>query len=114
MGRADPRRGHAVLARRLADDLRIAPRGAPAEGYRDLIEEVKDTGGRVALDSEGERLILALTEDPDVVKLNVAEASELLRVPTARRDTLSRPRRRSATWLAATGMPGSSHGDPRV
>jgi 1-phosphofructokinase family hexose kinase len=62
------------------------PRGAPAEGYRDLIEEVKDTGVRVALDSEGERLILALTAGPDVVKLNVAEAGELLGVPTARRD----------------------------
>jgi 1-phosphofructokinase family hexose kinase len=62
------------------------PRGAPVEGYRDLIEEVKDGGVRVALDSEGERLRLALTAGPDVVKLNVAEASELLGVPTARRD----------------------------
>lgn len=62
------------------------PRGAPVEGYRALIEEVKDTGVLVALDSEGERLSLALTAGPDVVKLNVAEASELLDVPTARRD----------------------------
>lgn len=62
------------------------PRGAPAEGYRDLIGEVKDMGVRVALDSEGERLSLALTAGPDVVKLNVAEAGELLGVPTARRD----------------------------
>lgn len=62
------------------------PRGAPVEGYRALIEEVKDTGVLVALDSEGERLSLALTAGPDVVKLNVAEASELLGVPTARRD----------------------------
>jgi 1-phosphofructokinase family hexose kinase len=62
------------------------PRGAPVEGYRDLIEEVKDAGVRVALDSEGERLRLALTAGPDVVKLNVEEASELLGVPTARRD----------------------------
>jgi 1-phosphofructokinase family hexose kinase len=62
------------------------PRGAPVEGYRDLIEEVKGPGVLVALDSEGEHLSLALTAGPDVVKLNVAEASELLGVPTARRD----------------------------
>jgi 1-phosphofructokinase family hexose kinase len=62
------------------------PRGAPDEGYRDLIEEVRDAGVRVALDAEGERLRLALSAGPDVVKVNVAEAGELLGVPTARRD----------------------------
>jgi 1-phosphofructokinase family hexose kinase len=62
------------------------PRGAPDEGYRDLIAEVRGAGVRVALDSEGDRLRFALTARPDVVKLNVAEAGELLGVPTARRD----------------------------
>jgi 1-phosphofructokinase family hexose kinase len=62
------------------------PRGAPDEGYRDLIEEVRDAGVRVGLDSEGRRLSVALTAGPDVVKLNVAEAGQLLGVPTARRD----------------------------
>jgi 1-phosphofructokinase family hexose kinase len=62
------------------------PRGAPDEGYRDLIAEVRDAGVRVALDAEGERLRLALSAGPDVVKVNVAEAGELLGVPTARRD----------------------------
>jgi 1-phosphofructokinase family hexose kinase len=62
------------------------PRGAPDEGYRDLIEEVRSAGVRVALDSEGRRLSVALAAEPDVVKLNVAEAGELLGVPTARRD----------------------------
>ncbi|MGH2680615.1 MAG: 1-phosphofructokinase family hexose kinase [Actinomycetota bacterium] len=61
------------------------PRGAPDEGYRDLIEEARGRGARVALDSEGERLSTALTARPDVVKVNVAEAGELLGVPTARR-----------------------------
>ena len=62
------------------------PRGAPDEGYRDLIEEARRGGVRVALDSEGERLRLALTAEPDIVKVNVAEAGELLGMPTARRD----------------------------
>lgn len=62
------------------------PRGAPNEGYRDLIAEVREVGVHVALDSEGDRLRFALAAGPDVVKVNVAEAGELLGVPTARRD----------------------------
>jgi 1-phosphofructokinase/tagatose 6-phosphate kinase len=41
---------------------------------------------RVALDSEGDRLRIALTANPDIVKVNVAEAGGLLGAPTARRD----------------------------
>jgi 1-phosphofructokinase family hexose kinase len=62
------------------------PRGAPDGGYRDLIAEVRALGVRVALDAEGVRLREALPEGPDVVKVNVAEASGLLEVPTARRE----------------------------
>ena len=62
------------------------PRGAPDEGYRDLIHEARRGDVRVALDSEGERLRLALTAEPEIVKVNVAEAGGLLGVPTARRD----------------------------
>jgi 1-phosphofructokinase family hexose kinase len=62
------------------------PRGAPDDGYRDLIAEARRAGVRVALDSEGARLRAALDAEPDVVKLNVAEAGGLLGVPTARRD----------------------------
>lgn len=62
------------------------PRGAPDEGYRDLIAEARAAGVRVALDAERERLSSALAASPDVVKVNVAEAGELLGVPTARRD----------------------------
>ena len=40
----------------------------------------------VAVDAEGERLRLALEAQPDVVKVNQAEARELLGVPTARRE----------------------------
>jgi 1-phosphofructokinase family hexose kinase len=62
------------------------PRGAPDDGYRDLIAEARAAGVRLVLDSEGDRLRAALEAGPDVVKLNVAEAGELLGVPTARRD----------------------------
>jgi 1-phosphofructokinase family hexose kinase len=62
------------------------PRGAPDEGYRDLIVEAHGAGVHVALDAEGDRLRIALPAGPDVVKVNVAEAGELLGIPTARRD----------------------------
>ena len=62
------------------------PRGAPDEGYRDLLAEARAAGVHVAVDAEGERLRLALEAHPDVVKVNQAEARELLGVPTARRE----------------------------
>lgn len=62
------------------------PRGAPDDGYRDLVREARDAGVRVAVDCEGERLRLALEAGPDIVKVNQAEARELLDVPTARRE----------------------------
>ncbi len=62
------------------------PRGAPDDGYRDLVAEGRQAGLRVAVDAEGERLMLALEAHPDVVKVNQAEARELLGVPTARRE----------------------------
>jgi 1-phosphofructokinase family hexose kinase len=62
------------------------PRGAPDEGYRDLLAEARGAGVHVAVDAEGERLRLALEAHPEVVKVNQAEARELLGVPTARRE----------------------------
>jgi 1-phosphofructokinase family hexose kinase len=62
------------------------PRGAPDDGYRALVAEARSAGVRVALDAEEERLRLALEAEPDVVKVNAAEAGALLGVPTARRD----------------------------
>ena len=62
------------------------PLGAPEDGYRDVVAEARATGVAVALDAEGERLRLALEAQPDVVKVNAVEASELLGVPTARGD----------------------------
>lgn len=62
------------------------PRGAPDDGYRDLVAEARAAGVKVALDAEGERLRLALEAGPDIVKVNQAEARDLLGVPTARRE----------------------------
>jgi 1-phosphofructokinase family hexose kinase len=62
------------------------PRGAPDEGYRDLVADARAAGVRTAVDAEGQRLRIALEAHPDVVKVNAAEARELLDVPTARRE----------------------------
>ena len=61
------------------------PPGVPDHGYRDVVEEARAAGTRVALDAEGGRLGLALDAGPDVVKVNATEAAELLEVPTSRR-----------------------------
>ena len=62
------------------------PAGIDDPAYRDLVNEARAAGVRVALDAEGDRLRLALDARPDVVKVNSSEASGLLGVPTARRD----------------------------
>jgi 1-phosphofructokinase family hexose kinase len=62
------------------------PRGAPDEGYHDLVAEARRAGVQVAVDAEGDRLRLALDAGPAIVKVNQAESRELLDVPTARRE----------------------------
>jgi len=62
------------------------PRGLPEGGYRDLVAEARAAGMRVALDAEGEALRLAMEAGPEIVKVNVAEALGLLRVPVGGRD----------------------------
>ena len=115
VGRADPR-GHPALATRswltisgLAPAGRAGrwlprpdPRGAPRGRPR-----------RARL--RGERLRLALTAEPEIVKVNVAEAGGLLGVPTARRDdSLVGGVARSGRWRVATGTRGSSRAAPRA
>ena len=58
------------------------PPGVPDDGYRHLVTRARDSGMRVALDAEGERLRLALASSPEVVKVNASEASELVGSPT--------------------------------
>ena len=62
------------------------PLGVDDAGYRDVVAEARAAGVQVALDAEGERLRLALAAGPDIVKVNTAEASDLLGVPTTRRE----------------------------
>lgn len=62
------------------------PVGTPDSGYRDLVRDARVEGVRVALDAEGDRLRLGLESRPEVVKVNASEASDLLGVPTSRRD----------------------------
>lgn len=54
------------------------PRGAPDDGYRDLVGEARARGMRVALDTHGEWLRLGLAAAPDIVKVNAAESGALL------------------------------------
>ncbi len=58
------------------------PPGAPLSGYREVVAEARAAGVKVALDSEGELLRLALWGGPDVVKVNAHEAAGLLDVST--------------------------------
>ena len=62
------------------------PRGAPPNGYHDLVAEGRAAGVRVALDAEGEPLGQAIGAGPDVVKVNASEAAGLLDLPVSTRD----------------------------
>lgn len=59
------------------------PEGAPADGYAELIESSRLAGVPCALDSSGSSLASALGAGPDVVKINAAEAAELVEAPCA-------------------------------
>ncbi len=54
------------------------PRGGPDDGYAAVIRSARDAGLRTALDARGAALDQALGAGPDVVKINAAEAAELL------------------------------------
>ena len=54
------------------------PAGAPEDGYAALVEAAHTSGVRVALDARGEPLARAIEASPELVKINVSEAEELL------------------------------------
>jgi 1-phosphofructokinase family hexose kinase len=94
-GQEIPSAAWAELAEAVAGTFREAgwltisgsmPPGAPDDGYRDIVREAAAAGVRAALDAEGDRLRVALEGRPEIVKVNAAEAADLLGVPTARRD----------------------------
>lgn len=57
------------------------PAGAPAGGYRELVHAARDAGVPAALDSRGPALAAGLAARPAMVKVNAAEAAELLGAP---------------------------------
>jgi 1-phosphofructokinase len=54
------------------------PRGAPQDGYAELVAAAHAAGARAAIDARGPALALALEATPEVVKVNAAEAAETL------------------------------------
>ncbi len=57
------------------------PAGLPPTSYRDLVIRLRKRGVRIALDTSGEALALAVDASADVIKPNIAELSELVGVP---------------------------------
>ncbi len=55
-----------------------APQGLAADAFAALIRTAHDAGLRVAVDTHGPALAAALSVGPDLVKINRAEAAELL------------------------------------
>lgn len=49
------------------------PAGAPSDGYASLSEIIKDAGGKIIIDTQGEPLMLALVHQPEIVKINSHE-----------------------------------------
>jgi len=60
-----------------------APPGAAASLYAGLVRTLREAGYRVMIDAAGEQLAGALTERPDVVKVNLAEACGAVGEPEA-------------------------------
>ncbi len=54
------------------------PSGAPADGHGELICAARRAGVPVAIDARGEALVQAICAGPQLVKINVHEAGELL------------------------------------
>jgi len=59
------------------------PPGAPADGYANLIAAARALGVPVAVDTRGDALGRVVQAGPDLVKINVHEAAELLDRPVA-------------------------------
>jgi 1-phosphofructokinase family hexose kinase len=58
-----------------------APPGAPEDAYARLIRIVREAGAVVAIDARGTALRRAMEASPDLVKVNDAEASEVVGGP---------------------------------
>jgi 1-phosphofructokinase family hexose kinase len=54
------------------------PGGAPEDGYSGITSSARSSGVRVAVDARGVYLEHALSSEPDVLKVNLAEATQIL------------------------------------
>jgi len=88
------------------------PPGAPDDGYPRMIHAARSAGAKVAVDARGSALLFALEASPDVVKINEAEAAEVLGEPVelpgalAAADVLAE-RSRGAAVAITLGRSGS-------
>ncbi len=57
------------------------PPGAPCDGYARLVAAARRTNVATAVDTRGKPLARTLDQQPDLVKINAAEATELLGLP---------------------------------
>jgi 1-phosphofructokinase family hexose kinase len=64
------------------------PSGAPEDGYTGITSSARKSGVRVAVDARGVFLERALSAQPDVVKVNVKEAAQVLGSRTANGDPI--------------------------
>jgi 1-phosphofructokinase family hexose kinase len=87
------------------------PRGAPADGAARIVTGARAIGSRTCVDTSGPALAAALAAQPDLVKVNAAEAAELLGAP-ADADPLDLARalheRSGATAVVTAGVHGAA------
>lgn len=96
------------------------PPGSPDEGYGALVRAAHEAGVPVAVDARGEPLARAIEAGPELVKINVAEAEELLggRVTDTEEALVAAAeiRRRAGGWghaaVVTMGVDGSVLIDP--
>jgi 1-phosphofructokinase family hexose kinase len=80
------------------------PAAPGVEGYAQLVQAARTAGVRSAVDSRGPDLATAIEQRPDLVKINAAEACELLE--TARIDGIADAREAADTVRARAGGDG--------
>ena len=81
------------------------PAAPGVQGYAQLVRAARAAGVRSAVDSRGPDLARAIEERPDLVKINAAEACELLEMP--RIDGIAHARQAAGTVRSRAG--GDAH-----
>ncbi len=80
------------------------PAAPGVEGYAQLVRAARAAGVRSAVDSRGADLASAIDSEPDLVKINAAEAAELLEMP--RIDAIAQARDAADTVRRRAGGDG--------